>query len=133
MDVSTLIEVIAHDGSEIMFEDLPEPLCRRAFNLQEIGFALWKLGYNFIGFDVEPLAIIDEEHIYTLTYPDVEERFKNLMAETIGIGCGRIINTQKTHAFAWNGEKAYDPTGFVYPLSRYELYSYHVISKREMS
>jgi hypothetical protein len=130
MNLSTLIEAIGHDGSEIMFEDLPEPICRRAFNLQELGFVLWRLGYVVGHYDVEPLAILDEHHIYNLTYPDTEARFKELMDNTVGVGCGLIRGTDKTHAFAWNGLSCYDPTGFIYPLSRYELYSYHPVFPR---
>ena len=127
IDISTLVEAIGHDGSEIMFPDLPEPLNRRAFNLQEIGFALWRLGFYFGHFDFIPLSILDTDHIYEVHYDDVEKRFQDLMSRTVGVGCGRILNLDKTHAFAWNGQKCYDPTGFVYPLSRFELYSFHPV------
>lgn len=130
MDLETLIEAIGHDGSEIMFEDLPEPLCRRSFNLQELGLVLWARGYIVGHYDVEPLAIIDEDHIYNLSYENCDARFAEIMDNTVGVGCGLIRGTEKTHAFAWNGISAYDPTGFIYPLSRYELYSYHPIFPR---
>lgn len=130
IEISTLVELIGHDGSEIVFDDLPDPLCRRSFSLQEIGFALWNLGYIFTGFDVEPLGIVDEDHMYSISYPDGEKRFEKLMKQTVGVGCGKIVCTDITHAFAWNGIKCFDPTGFIYPVSRYELYSYHVISPR---
>lgn len=128
MEVETLLEYIGHDGSEIVFDDLPDPLCRRAFQTQELTLVLWKLGYNVVSFDIEPLAFVDPEHVFTLDH--LEPEILKIMSESIGVGCGHIRDTEKTHAFAWNGSLCYDPTGFIYPLSRFELYSFHAISKR---
>ena len=130
VEVQTLIEKIGHDGSEIIFPDLEEPLCRRAFHVQELCIALFSLGYFVSGYDCLPLALCDEDHMYTVEYPDEKALFKEIMSNSIGVGCGRIQNTNTTHAFAWNGERCYDPQGFIYPLSRYELYSYNIITKR---
>ena len=128
IEIDTLLELIGHDGSEIIFSDLQEPLCYRGFHIQELVYALWVLGYNVVSFEVEPLAFTDEQHVFTLTF--TPEDFERVMSDSIGVGCGRIADTEKTHAFAWNGSKCYDPTGFIYPLSRFDLYSYHAISKR---
>jgi hypothetical protein len=130
--IETLLKKLGHDGSEIIFPDLEEPLCRRAFQVQELSVVLWSLGFAVGHYDIEPLAILDEHHIYTITYVDSEIVFQKMLSESIGVGCGRIQGTEKTHAFAWNGKSAYDPCGFVYPITRYEIYSYHPIFKRPM-
>ena len=36
MPVADLLAAIGHDGSEIVFPSLPEPLCRRCFHIQEL-------------------------------------------------------------------------------------------------
>ena len=36
MPVADLLAAIGHDGSEIAFPSLPEPLCRRCFHIQEL-------------------------------------------------------------------------------------------------
>ena len=36
MPVADLLAAIGHDGSEIVFPSLPEPLCRRCFHVQEL-------------------------------------------------------------------------------------------------
>ena len=36
MPVADVLAAIGHDGSEIVFPSLPEPLCRRCFHIQEL-------------------------------------------------------------------------------------------------
>ncbi len=36
MSLDGVFEYLGHDGSDIVWPDLPEPLCRRAFHIQEI-------------------------------------------------------------------------------------------------
>ena len=51
MDVHDLIKLVGHDGSTIMWPDLPEPQCRRAWHPQEIINAIWKLGFSTTVFE----------------------------------------------------------------------------------
>lgn len=118
--LETLLEKIGHDGSEIMFPDLKDPLRRRAFHTQELVRVLFDLGWIVATFEFESLAIIDEQHIYTVKYPNKEILIKKILFNSFGVICAIVKSTGKHHAVAWDGKQCYDPTGFIYPLSKYD-------------
>lgn len=130
-DPTTLIELLQHDGSEIIFPHLEEPLCRRGFTCPELSMVLWGIGYLVGCFDYEPTAMVDKENWYTVKYPNADKLFESIMANSLGVVLARIKGTDTTHATAWNGEKCFDPMGFIYPISRYEIYSYYPIVRLE--
>ncbi len=127
VELETLLDLIKHDGSEIIHQDLEEPLCRRGFTCQELAIVLWNLGYFVGSFDWEPFAMTDKEHYYTVYYEETEKIFDSIMQNSLGVILGRIRDTENTHAAAWNGIQCFDPTGFIYPVSKYEIYSYHPV------
>jgi len=129
MEIQTLLELVGHDGSEIIFDDLGEPYKRRAFLVQEFSLALWSLGYFVGDFLARPIAYTDQDHWYELKYHNSDVVFKEIMFNSIGVILGKT-QTENAHATAWNGEKCYDSTGFIYPLEKYEIYSYHPVMKR---
>jgi len=106
IEVKELIEVIGHDGSEIIFPDLPEPYRRRGFDYTETMIAC--LDFGFVA---SPLFI---EHEYGLGHPNSiminhkDKIIKEVLPEFHGVACGKINN--KFHALAWNGEY-HDPSG----------------------
>lgn len=130
--VEDLIEAIGHDGSEIVFPKLPEPLCRRAFHPQECLNGLYSLyesglvgpKYLFVPWSKEVYCQLDEVHSYVLKQSD--RLFERLLAKHDGVIIGEINN--KLHAAAWNTKEqmAYDPNGFIYPISKYEIHHFYL-------
>jgi hypothetical protein len=111
------LERIGHDGSNIIWPQLAEPLCRRSFHMQECLLAAFGLGYGFTGFDLRACGGPNADNLITL---DHSERIRELMWFTPGVilGVGRLgIN----HAVAWDGEKVYDPCGAIYKLETNNL------------
>jgi hypothetical protein len=50
----TIIDRIGHDGSAIAWPAQPEPLCRRAFHIQEILYAAHQLGFSVMPVQLNP-------------------------------------------------------------------------------
>jgi hypothetical protein len=123
--IEKILISIGHDGSTIVFPDLPEPLNHRGFIGQEMCRALLEYGFCFATFDAELLGILDDEHYFT----ESEEHFAELLADSIGvIGC-RVPSTGRLHSVAWDGHQCYDPTGFIRPLSYYEPLTYYRLGR----
>lgn len=120
----TLIENIGHDGSDVVFPDLPEPLCRRGFHCQELSRVLLRFGFCVASFESCPIGYLDEEHSY-----DVTEDLLPIMVDSIGVLCGRVRSTGKLHSVAWDGKKCYDPSGFCHDLSYYEIEIYYRLGR----
>ena len=119
MPVADLLAAIGHDGSEIVFPSLPEPLCRRCFHIQEpIQVALSR------GMAVTPVQlfpVLQPTEVgplrKTVLYPDNNwRRFE----ETIRASRGVIDGTgaRYGHVVAYDHGRIYDPRGPDYDYSR---------------
>jgi hypothetical protein len=126
----TLLEKIGHDGSEIMFPDLKDPFRRQAFHHQELVRVLFELGWIVSTYEFELQAIIDEQHIRDIKYPDKEAYIKKVLFNSFGVICAIVKSTGKYHAVAWDGKQCYDPTGFIYPLSKYDPLMFLRVEKK---
>lgn len=51
-----LIDEIGHDGGAIVFPELPEPMCRAGFHIQEIQDAAVRRGYAIMTVEAHPVA-----------------------------------------------------------------------------
>lgn len=107
-----LIEAVGHNGSQIIFPELPEPAKRRGFHIQEFIPMILKSGFAMTTIEVLPYSTPDGKHEFPIDFPNYEERFWNLMSNSIGILTG--LRTRWRHAVAWNGKRIYDPIGSVY-------------------
>lgn len=110
-ELSTLIDLIGHDGSDII-NDYPEPYCRRSFHIQEILPAVLTLGYN--------CTIIESKPTFVIPYGDSQPEVLNInhipeiMDKYPGIICG--MWTKRSHAAYHKNGIIYDPNGYSYPL-----------------
>ncbi len=52
--VERMIELMGHDGSTIVWPHDPSPLNRRAFHIQEILYAVYKLNYSAMPVQLNP-------------------------------------------------------------------------------
>lgn len=54
--VKYIIDLIGHDGSEIIYPNMPEPFNRRAFVDDEIVKTAWHLGYYAVAFTQDKIV-----------------------------------------------------------------------------
>lgn len=117
-----IMECCGHDGSEIIWPDLPEPRCRRAFSIHEmIDYCLSQLVYP-VEIDANPSYGPDDEHLL-----EIENRLDDYTLVRPGVFVGEING--KRHAVAWDykTQKIFDPDGCQYEKERFNIYSFFVL------
>jgi hypothetical protein len=116
-----IFEFINHDGSEIIWPELPEPYCRRSFAIDEmIDYCVSTMHY--------PVEVCQDTsyapegvHSFFQPYHNPGERWKHyLKRPAVLLGFGK--ETGERHAVAWcqKERKIFDPNGSKYDLSEFE-------------
>jgi len=125
--VADLLAAVGHDGSKIVFPNLPEPACRQGFHIQEFIHAALKLSFAVTPVELFPvLASADERQTLTILYPDNNwKRFTDAIASSRGVIDGRGFRFG--HMVAYDHGRIFDPKGRVYDYSRIacEAYQFH--------
>lgn len=119
-----IIEYCGHDGSEILWPDLPEPKNRRAFGLHEmIDYCVGNLVYP-VEITASVAYGVDEEHLIDA---DGISRLDWYMGCRSGVLIGMI--DERPHAVAWNFKKQliYDPDGLKYGKERFNILSFFAL------
>jgi hypothetical protein len=111
-----LIEELGHDGSQIVFPDLPEPYCRRAFHIQEFIKPCHDRGFAMVVVEVCPVLAGSRNHCYELFG---EDRFYWFLAHYNGVVVGMINGHM--HACAWDQKDCYDPAGYKHGFENYAI------------
>jgi len=116
VELDDLIELIGHDGSEIINPDYKDPANRKGFHMQEIISAAIELGFAVTPIEARPVQKVFEDdnqpyEVYTLGR--AEKRFQNHLLQSKGILVG-LNPSGLYHAVAWDGEEIYDPVGRIY-------------------
>ncbi len=122
LDTTTqdLVEMIGHDGSVIIFPDLPEPRRRRGFHYQEIVDCAIKLGYSVTPVESLPYATPDGKLEFPVDFKiSNEKRLWDHMKGTQGIITG--LSGNRGHAVYWDGVQVYDPRGRIYPFHECDM------------
>jgi len=112
-DVDQMIAEVGHDGSEILWPDLPEPMCRRGHMIHELIDLCWNHGYALATIIALPgmlpyneidsskaITVMDDEKAYA--------RIRRYMDGRAGMVVGQYA-PNRPHAVAWDGERIYDP------------------------
>ena len=118
MPVAELLAAIGHDGSEIVFPNLSEPLCRRCFHIQEpIQVALAR-GFAATPVELFPVLQPTEGGPHkTVLYADNNwRRFEETIRASRGVIDGR--GARFGHVVAYDHGRICDPKGSVYDYSR---------------
>ncbi len=118
MPVADLLAAIGHDGGEIVFPNLPEPLCRRCFHIQELIQVALARGFAVTPVELFPvLQPTDAGPQKTILYQDDNWR---RFAETIRTSRGAIdgIGERHGHTAAYDHGRIFDPKGSLYDYSR---------------
>ena len=114
-----LTELIGHNGTEIIFPELPEAINKRGFHTQEIIDCAIEYGYAVTEIQAVPYLTPNSEDEYLVEFNvSHENRFQNHINGHVGIITGEIngkIN-ERGHAVAWNGEMCFDCRGSICTL-----------------
>lgn len=116
-DVQEVFDFIGHDGSEIIWPLLPEPLCRRSFHIQEI--LVWAHrthNAHFIGIERIPVLGVDDDHIIAIDTMDLDDYLSNYS----GVLCGTLNGNR--HAATWHGNMIFDSSSGL----KYDLYAMEI-------
>lgn len=117
--VEKLIEVVGHDGSEVLWPDQPEPLCRKGHHIEEMQYVAYQFGYSLVPFvakfEYNPGAVED----MPFAQYDFSGRFQTVLNVYSGILLGNYPRGN-AHAVAWNATERciYDPDGFIFAEDR---------------
>lgn len=134
--VVELIKKLGHNGSEIIWPNLKEPMCRRGFHSQELIHLAWRYGYSVTPFEVFPS--IGPSSGYGDNYPVIFnedenanwQQFFNMIENTKGIlegQCGRCH-----HALHFDHNEIFDPDGYQYRYSRNRCESFGFFGNRAL-
>lgn len=124
--VGELLLRIGHDGSEIIWPALPEPLRRRSFHIQELIAQAWMLGWSVTAIEARP-QLVGAVGVEPL---DVQAPwFMQALSESEGVLTGRTLRGQ-AHAVAWDGRNCYDPNGTIYGVGQFQAGCFWAIKTR---
>jgi len=107
------IKRIGHDGSEILFPNLPEPQRRKGFPFPECVQVCLNLNFSATPIDFNPICFNDPDHSYELNQGYF---IYDMLREFRGVISGKGIRTY--HTVGWDTKRIYDPS-----LGSYDLES----------
>ena len=131
--VPDLYGIVGHDGSEIAFPALPDPMARQGLHIQECIAAALKLGYAVTPVELFPVirATLPCTDQSVVRFGNDEsanwQRFEHTIANSTGVleGLGRRC----LHAVAYEYGTIFDPDGDQHPYSRLACQSCHFIPR----
>lgn len=109
-----ILKYLDHDGSEIAFPELPEPVKRKAFHIEEMQYLCSMLDFALVPY-YPGLHRIAHDSLSMLTL-DFQDKFNWTLLLNDGLLTGKINN--QDHCVAWNAKERliYDPAGRTYAL-----------------
>ena len=125
--------IAGHDGSQIAFPTLPDPMARRGLHIQECINACLTLGYAATPVELFPVIRAtppSTEEIVVLFGDDEAanwQRYEYTIQNSAGVleGTGRRCH----HAVAYDHGTIFDPDGDQYSYSRAACQSRHFIAR----
>ena len=117
LPLASVLQVVGHDGSEIIWPALPEPICRRGFHPQELIDVCLAHGYAATLIELAPCVTPAYDNPIRRVWPDdmawprfiSEIHISQGVIEGVGMRCG--------HAVAYDHGRIFDPDGIEYAYS----------------
>lgn len=128
--IDSLIKMVGHDGSEIVWPELPEPTRRRGHHVQEMIYAAYCLGFSVTPFEAFPTSL-GRAGTNSFTVPMIlqaEERMPRIMKGAVGVVTGENPR-RRPHAVAWDGHTLFDPGGLDYGISDFHMETFWLVLK----
>lgn len=128
---------IEHDGGEVIWPQLREPLCRRGFHIQELIDFCFANGYWVTPIDAlpscKPTNDIKIESLYIYNNSNAVKRLRKYMKNTKGVLTGQTLSGNR-HAIAWVNNDVLDPARKIFHVNDFRIETYWIISNQnEMS
>jgi len=116
--VGELLEELGHDGSELVFPNLPEPACRRGFHIQELVHVALRRGFALTPVELFPvLESADGKQTQAILYRDNNwKRFADILTASRGVIDGAGFRFR--HMVAYDRGRIFDPKGHIYDYTR---------------
>lgn len=126
MPFTAITSLVGHDGSEVLYPELPEPLCRRGFHIQELTRICFQNGFAVIPIQKEPAGSPDGQRIHKI---ENLEFFNKCLRHYTGVMIGQ--GRQHQHAVAYSEGLIFDPSYKItpYPSPVFEPHTFYVVSK----
>jgi hypothetical protein len=114
--LSSIIQTLEHDGSEIIFPDLDEPIRRRAFCIEEIQYITPLFGFVLVPYSGGISYCPTVNHRKDLIFCD---KFNAILEERDGLLFGKPKGKSLHHVVAWSAKDGliYDPNGTKYSIA----------------
>ena len=113
---------VGHDGSEIAFPMLPDPMARRGLHIQECITACVKLGNAVTPIELFPViqATPPDENNVIVLFGDDESANWHRLEKVVRTSTGVLegVGRRCLHAVAYDHGMIFDPDGDHYPYSR---------------
>lgn len=119
-----VISLVGHDGSQVLWDKLPEPLKRRAFTFEEMQYVALNCGSHLATYRHRmlhvPVAGVYPQRMYTFPIQEVLAKFD-------GILTGHYHDSKNAHAVAWDakGKVIYDPSGPLRSIDSFLIEGFH--------
>jgi len=98
------VAAIGHDGSQIIFEYLPDPTRRRGFHPQELIRAALGFGISVTELQINPITTTDGRNMFPIIYKDGNvAAFMDMLRGQRAVIAG-ITNVGIGHACAFDGD-----------------------------
>lgn len=128
---SGLIEKwIEHDGGDIIWEGLKEPLCRRGFHIQELIDFCYHNNYYVIPIEAmpscKPMLGKNIKTFYLFKEEEAINRLFQYVKDAKGIFTGLTVNN-KRHAIGWKDNKIIDPAGKIKEFGQFQIETFWMI------
>jgi len=118
MEVEDIIQRLGHDGTTVVFPELPLPQNQCGVHIQELIDVFIKYSYGLMPIDAVPCSTTDGQNQFDVfTATAAERRFNRALSLWDGLVSGETIRGIG-HTCAWNfrEQRLYDPRGFVRKL-----------------
>lgn len=114
--VTNVLELVGHDGSQIINPRLPEPRNRRSFHIQEMVDVCHH--YQHLACLIQAMPCFDEQDI--MEAPKAVKRLQHYLNLYNGVIIGSTRKDHR-HAVAWINGTVHDPNGTKYGLENRSL------------
>lgn len=123
IEISTIVKILGHDGSQIIYPNKPEPYNHVGFRLEEMQYVAWSFGKYLVKYTQDWIYKLPGEEGIPQELP--KAYLPSILADNIGIITGLINGNY--HCVAWDNYLIHDPNGSRYELERFTIYDFYAL------
>ena len=122
--VEDVFDYIGHNGSQILWPDLEEPMCRRSFHIQEMYAYCLSKNYAVTTFTPKfGTSVLNAD-----PFIECNKWMDDLLSHYFGVMTG-TSSQGNLHALAWDGTRFMDPQEGLMKDQEFLLSHFHVVTK----